>query len=100
MGIFDFDLNGDGRTSLAEGYLEYRAYEDCTSDTDSDYDELDLDFCELDCDDDWRLECYDIDSSVDPDLYESFEEFKEALAEARAANVYDDDLLYESYDLE
>ena len=44
MGIFDFDLNGDGRTSLAEGYLEYRAYEDCTCDTDSDYDELDLDF--------------------------------------------------------
>lgn len=100
MGIFDFDLNGDGRTSLAEGYLEYRAYEDCTCDTDSDYDELDLDFCDLDCDEDWRLEYYDIDSSVDPDLYESFEEFKEALAEARAANVYDDDFLYESDDLE
>lgn len=100
MGIFDFDLDGDGRTSLAEDYLAYRAYEDCTGDTDSDYDDLDLDLCDLDNDEDWRLECYGIDSSVDPDLYDSFREYKEALAEARAAGADDDDFMYASDDLE
>ena len=98
MGIFDFDLDGDGKTSIAEDYLNYRAYEDCTRETDSDYDELDLDLLDLDNDEDWRLECYGIDSSVDPDLYDTFQEYKEALAESRAANADDEDFMYDSED--
>ena len=96
MGPFDFDLDGDGRTSIAEDYLNYRVFEDCTRDTDADDDDLELELSDSDSEDDWRLECYDIDSPVDPDLYDTFQEYKEALAEARAANADDDEFMYDS----
>lgn len=76
MGPFDFDFDGDGRTSIAEDYLNYRVFEDCTRDTDADDDDLELELSDSDSEDDWRLECYDIDSPVDPDLYDTFQEYK------------------------
>ena len=48
MGPFDFDLDGDGRTSIAEDYLNYRVFEDCTRDTDADDDDLELELSDSD----------------------------------------------------
>ena len=96
-GLFDF--NGDGRESSSEQWLALKIFEECTKQKNSREDD-DWFFTRrsrhFDCldnqdtfeedllGDDWRLFCEDgSDVDLDPEDYDSEEEYEEALTEAR-----------------
>lgn len=98
MGLFDkndkglfgglFDFNGDGKTTWDEEYLAFKIFEECTKEEDNDFDngfDSDL-FDDTDISDkyEWRLYCEDgFEFGVDPEDYETEEEYNEALNEAK-----------------
>ncbi len=90
--------NHDGKTDIGEEYIACRIFEECTGGFDSgrrsspdDDDEKDYS---------WRLCCEDGSRfGVDPEDYETEDEYNEALAEARADDDdYDDDNDDNDYD--
>ena len=98
MGLFDkndkglfgglFDFNGDGKTTWDEEYLAFKIFEECTKEEENDFDngfDSDL-FDDTDISDkyEWRLYCEDgFEFGVDPEDYETEEEYEEALNEAK-----------------
>ena len=118
MGFFDdifgqpfggmFDMNGDGKTDLGEEWLGYMVIKECMKEEKENsadysfsggsgllYDSLEDDSLDEFVDDeassvhDWRLYCEDgSDYGIDPDDYDTEEEYLEALEEAKLA--YDD----------
>ena len=98
MGLFDkndkglfgglFDFNGDGKTTWDEEYLAFKIFEECTKEEENDFDngfDSDL-FDDTDSSDkyEWRLYCEDgFEFGVDPEDYETEEEYEEALNEAK-----------------
>lgn len=104
MGMFDdlfgdtFDFNGDGETSLDEEVLGMKFIEDAANfadDSDNSDETDDYDDCSLfpkqsnnalsdDSDDDWRDSCEDgSEYGLDPDDYETQEEYEDALFEEK-----------------
>lgn len=98
MGLFDkndkglfgglFDFNGDGKTTWDEEYLAFKIFEECTKEEENDFDnDFDSDlFDDTDISDkyEWRLYCEDgFEFGVDPEDYETEEEYNEALNEAK-----------------
>ena len=98
MGLFDkndkglfgglFDFNGDGKTTWDEEYLAFKIFEECTKEENNDFDnDFDSDlFDNTDSSDkyEWRLYCEDgFEFGVDPEDYETEEEYNEALNEAK-----------------
>lgn len=98
MGLFDkndkglfgglFDFNGDGKTTWDEEYLAFKIFEECTKEEEKDFDnDFDSDlFDDTDISDkyEWRLYCEDgFEFGVDPEDYETEEEYEEALADAQ-----------------
>ncbi len=76
MGLFDF--NGDGKTSWFEMALAAKIFEETTRDDEPDP------ILYSDSGDDWREYCEDgSEFDVDPEDYETEEEYCEALEEAR-----------------
>lgn len=81
-GLFDFD--GDGKTSMFETFLAYKMFEECTKeDEDEDEDESFDPDPDSDTELSWRDFCdSDPEHGIDPEDYESEEEYEEALREA------------------
>lgn len=113
MGFFDdifgqpfggmFDMNGDGKTDLGEEWLGYMVINECMKEEKENaddysfssgsgllYDSLEDDSLDEFADEeasanlDWRLYCEDgSDYGIDPDDYDTEEDYLEALAEAK-----------------
>ncbi|MEG2839319.1 MAG: hypothetical protein RR892_06800 [Lachnospiraceae bacterium] len=86
-GLFDF--NKDGKTTWIEKTIAFKMFEKFQKENeDADLDDLLLD-CDLDFDSDtyeWRISCADgSEFGVDPEDYETEEEYNEALAEEQYA---------------
>lgn len=88
-----FDFNRDGKTSWSEQFVAHKMFEECAKELDVDddylfdsdfYDDLNLDSDTYDRNE-WRLRCDDgSDCEVDPEDYETEEEYSKALEEARS----------------
>lgn len=83
-----FDINRDGKESLAEQWLAYQVSKECTKES-SPNDEaprssaLNFDFDDDDSDDSsWRDYCDDNDYGIDPEDYDTEEEYEKAIEEA------------------
>ena len=73
-GLFDF--NRDGKMDLSEQYLAYKIFEECAKEEPK----AGLSFS----DDSWREDCEDgSEYGLDPEDYDSEEEYEEALEEAQ-----------------
>lgn len=90
-GIFDF--NGDGKEDFGEQWLAYKIFEECTKEEESHHD-YSSDYIDHsifgddndDVDTSWREFCEDgSDFDLDPEDYETEEEYEEALREAQTA---------------
>lgn len=94
MGLFDandgglFDFNSDGNITWDEKHLDFKIFEECSKEQEDDFDD-DL-YSDLfdDTDDydryEWRSYCENgMQFGVDPDDYETEEEYKKALNEAK-----------------
>lgn len=86
MGWFDF--NGDGKTTWDEEYLAFKMFQKWAEGKESDLDnDFNSDPPEEERNDDkyeWRQNCEDdFEYEVDPEDYETEEEYEEALTEAR-----------------
>lgn len=84
-GLFDF--NRDGKTDLGEQWLAMKIFEECTKENEPTHDYHDYSsFSSSDDDYGWREYCDDgSEFGVDPEDYETEEEYDEALAEAKVA---------------
>lgn len=90
-GIFDF--NRDGKEDFGEQWLAYKIFEECTKEEESHHD-YSSDYIDHsifgddndDIDTSWREFCEDgSDFDLDPEDYETEEEYEEALREAQTA---------------
>lgn len=79
MGFFDnpfgglFDFNKDGKEDLGEQWIAYKIFEESTKSTESDNEDYG-----------WRRFCEDgFEFGIDPEDYETEEEYNEALEEAK-----------------
>lgn len=104
-GIFDF--NGDGKTTWDEEYIAYRIFEECTQDDNtsdgSDFSGGFDDYARYA----WRDYCEDgTEYDVDPEDYETEEEYNEALNKAKygwregCPSYYETGVLPEAYETE
>lgn len=108
-GLFDF--NGDGKTSWDEEYIAYRIFEECTKDDNSsggsygsygsDYSGSYGNYNRYE----WRESCEDgTEFGVDPEDYETEEEYDDALYEAKygwregCLSYYETGVLPEAYE--
>lgn len=85
-GLFDF--NGDGKVDLGEQYIAHKILEDCMREESGDFSpNYEPDFDRSSSNDySWRDYCEDGDNfDVDPEDYETEEEYEEALNEAKYA---------------
>lgn len=97
MGLFDkndkglfgglLDFNGDGKTTWDEEFLAYKIFEECLKEQEDDADDDGFGlFDDSDCSDkyEWRLYCEDgFSVGVDPEDYETEEEYEDALNNAK-----------------
>lgn len=104
-GLFDF--NGDGKVDLGERYIAHKILEDCIREDNGDFSpSYDSDFDISSSNDySWRDYCEDGDDyDVDPEDYETEEEYEEALNEAKYAwrdtCEYDPDVFVDPEDYE
>lgn len=77
-----FDFNRDGKTDLGEQWIAYKIFEDCTREEDEQENQHSYDayFQKYG----WRDICEDgLEYGIDPDDYETEEEYEEALNEAK-----------------
>lgn len=84
-----FDFNHDGREDFGEQWLAFKIFEECTKQKDSSDDDDFISSSQWHSDDtdlhEWRTFCEDgSDVGIDPEDYESEDEYEEALAEARS----------------
>ncbi|MCD8054944.1 MAG: hypothetical protein LUF00_13120 [Lachnospiraceae bacterium] len=92
-GLFDF--NHDGKEDFGEQWLAMKIFQECTKEGPADEDfsdpvghlssaQQDFEDAEDECD--WRISCEDgFDVGIDPEDYETEEEYEEALENARLA---------------
>lgn len=79
-----FDLNNDGKTSLEEAFLEFMAMEEVLGDDPKEHgnniilddeDDGDMELQTVEADYSWREDYYDNAMGIDPDEYETLEDF-------------------------
>lgn len=94
MGFFDdiflqpfggmFDMNGDGKTDLAEKWLGYMVINECMKEAENENSYWGSSFLMDDDTDFWQLGCEDgFDYGVDPEDFDTEDEYIEAFAEAK-----------------
>lgn len=92
-----FDFNRDGKEDLGEQWIALQIFEECTKEEEQQcHDDLSDDMYYSDMDEDngsvdtsWRDDCEDgSDLGIDPEDYQTEEDYEEALAEARNAWRY------------